>query len=306
MNSVAGRRITTVDLLADPPRNLELRSDSLVAEVVLEGRRRCRRTTRRRIEHHGRHGGARCGCLRQPVPADAFGPRTRGEPHRARHPRRGGPGRGGREPQRPCRGLPRHRLPGGAASRTGPAHDREPRLASSGRSGSGPRPVEQRPGGRPCRRLAGRAALASPGRGRVRLASPDPTTPPGIRLPTPTDEDVAALSYGVRRALDVMATPALQTICSGPPTSVPDDEELLGAWIRDNVYSLPHTVGTCAMGASPGRWCRRRRDRSGARRGRVVRRRRVRPARPAERIPAPGHARCSRTGSPTGSWRRPD
>jgi choline dehydrogenase len=89
------------------------------------------------------------------------------------------------------------------------------------------------------------------GRGHVRLASREPTEPPRIRLPTPTDEDVVALAHGVRRALDVGATSALQMIRSGPQTVVPDEWEPLGAWVRDNVYSLPHTVGTCAMGASP-------------------------------------------------------
>lgn len=31
----------------------------------------------------------------------------------------------------------------------------------------------------------------------------------------------------------------------------PKEWEVVGSWIRAHAYSLPHTVGTCAMGASP-------------------------------------------------------
>lgn len=87
-------------------------------------------------------------------------------------------------------------------------------------------------------------------RGRVRLASREPTEPPRIWLPTPTDEDVEVLSHGVRRALQVMSASAPHMTCSAQPTAAPDQGEPLGTWIRGNAYSLPHTVGTCAMGAS--------------------------------------------------------
>ena len=49
---------------------------------------------------------------------------------------------------------------------------------------------------------------------------------------------------------DLVVTPALQGICH-EQIGVPTDLERLVPWVRDNAYSLPHTVGTCAMGAVP-------------------------------------------------------
>ena len=92
--------------------------------------------------------------------------------------------------------------------------------------------------------------LRPEGRGRVQLASADPAQQPRIWLPTPTDEDVLALCHGVRTAQDLLVTPALQGICH-EQIGVPTDLERLVPWVRDNAYSLPHTVGTCAMGAVP-------------------------------------------------------
>src|SRR6476660_5899627 len=43
----------------------------------------------------------------------------------------------------------------------------------------------------------------------------------------------------------------MQTICRGSAMPVPTESETLTTWVRANAYSLPHTVGTCAMGASP-------------------------------------------------------
>jgi choline dehydrogenase len=85
----------------------------------------------------------------------------------------------------------------------------------------------------------------------VQLASTDPAQKPRIWLPTLTDEDVLTLCHGVRRALDVLATSALRAICNEPQVVLPTELARLGPWVRDNAYSLPHTVGTCAMGASP-------------------------------------------------------
>jgi choline dehydrogenase len=92
--------------------------------------------------------------------------------------------------------------------------------------------------------------LRPTGRGRVLLASTDPAQQPRIWLPTPTDEDVEVLCHGVRQALEVAATSALRTICSDPPAT-PTKSARLDTWVRANAYSLPHTVGSCAMGTSP-------------------------------------------------------
>jgi choline dehydrogenase len=88
------------------------------------------------------------------------------------------------------------------------------------------------------------------GRGRVQLASADPAQQPRIWLPVATDDDIEALCHGVRRAREVSATSAIRTICDNPPMPVPTEEGTLATWVRANMYSLPHTVGTCAMGAS--------------------------------------------------------
>ena len=90
-------------------------------------------------------------------------------------------------------------------------------------------------------------------RGRVLIASTDPSRPPRIWLPAPTDEDVLVLCQGVRLGLDVLASTPLQAVCAPSPAPVPTEPEPLGVWTRANSYSLPHTVGTCAMGASPER-----------------------------------------------------
>jgi choline dehydrogenase len=88
------------------------------------------------------------------------------------------------------------------------------------------------------------------GRGRV-LPATEPAQQPRIWLPTTTDADIAALCYGVRRALQVLSTAPIHAITGGRPMSVPTGSAELAAWVRANTYSLPHTVGTCAMGASP-------------------------------------------------------
>jgi choline dehydrogenase len=85
MNSIDGRRVTTVDWLTEPRPNLELRAESMAVEVVFRGRAHCRYPSERRNHHSSRHGGARCRCLRQPLLADAFGCRLRCCPRRTWH-----------------------------------------------------------------------------------------------------------------------------------------------------------------------------------------------------------------------------
>ena len=40
-------------------------------------------------------------------------------------------------------------------------------------------------------------------------------------------------------------------LCRAQPTAVPGPGPELDAWVRANAYSVPHVVGTCAMGLSP-------------------------------------------------------
>lgn len=90
--------------------------------------------------------------------------------------------------------------------------------------------------------------LLRPGsRGAVRLRSSNPLDPPLIELPDLDDtSDVTRLAEGYRRALEVANDPALRRHCSGPAPSEPAELEQL---IRSELFSVPHTVGTCAMGA---------------------------------------------------------
>jgi choline dehydrogenase len=84
-------------------------------------------------------------------------------------------------------------------------------------------------------------------RGSVRLRSHDPHDPPLIELPNLNDRsDLERLAEGYWRALDVAAQPVLRRRCAGPEPTEPEDLEAL---IRRELFSVPHTVGTCAMGS---------------------------------------------------------
>jgi choline dehydrogenase len=83
-------------------------------------------------------------------------------------------------------------------------------------------------------------------RGRVRLRSADPRDAPVIELPALSDpRDLERLIEGYRIALDVANRRELRTVCSGPAPTEPSD---LPAFIRQDAYSVPHVVGTCALG----------------------------------------------------------
>jgi choline dehydrogenase len=89
-------------------------------------------------------------------------------------------------------------------------------------------------------------------RGRVRLRSADPAEPPRIELPSASEPaDLDRLAEGYRRAWEVAQHPRLRALCSEPP--VPDIDVVSdpAALARENAFSVPHVVGTCAMGPSP-------------------------------------------------------
>lgn len=96
------------------------------------------------------------------------------------------------------------------------------------------------------------ALLKPRSRGRVRLGSADPADPPLIELPSLQDpHDVDRLVEGYRRAYEVAARPEVQRLCEDRlPPEVTDNAELRRL-VRREAYSLPHVVGTCAMGSSP-------------------------------------------------------
>lgn len=84
-------------------------------------------------------------------------------------------------------------------------------------------------------------------RGRVRLRSPNASDPPLIELPNLDDPaDITRLAEGYRLAVEVANDAALRRHCTGPAPSEPEELE---AHIRRELFSVPHTVGTCAMGS---------------------------------------------------------
>jgi choline dehydrogenase len=89
-------------------------------------------------------------------------------------------------------------------------------------------------------------------RGAVRLRSPDPAAAPRIELPALSDpSDVERLAEGFRRGREVAADPAIRRVCAEPLQDAPAGDESLRDMIRAEAYSIPHVVGTCAMGPRP-------------------------------------------------------
>jgi choline dehydrogenase len=86
-------------------------------------------------------------------------------------------------------------------------------------------------------------------RGSVRLRSTDPTAAPLVRLPDRRDpRDVERLAEGLSRGLEVASRPEIRRLCADQPS--PDGSDP-AAVVRAESYSLPHVVGTCAMGPLP-------------------------------------------------------
>jgi choline dehydrogenase len=89
-------------------------------------------------------------------------------------------------------------------------------------------------------------------RGTVRLRSADPADPPLVKLPNVSDpSDVDRLVEGYRRALEVASQPEVRHLCADPPSPDIGAADELPAMIRANSYSFPHVVGTCSMGPRP-------------------------------------------------------
>ena len=87
-------------------------------------------------------------------------------------------------------------------------------------------------------------------RGRVSLRSSDPTAAPRIELPDPHDPaDLDRLVEAVERAHDVLGRAPLRPLLTGAPR--PSTRAAVVAEIEAGWYSMPHVVGSCAMGPSP-------------------------------------------------------
>jgi choline dehydrogenase len=89
-------------------------------------------------------------------------------------------------------------------------------------------------------------------RGRVRLRSADPGQPPRVELPNLSDPfDVERLAEGYIRGLEVANRPEIRRRCADPPSPQVGGPKDIPDLVRAERYSLPHVVGTCAMGPRP-------------------------------------------------------
>jgi choline dehydrogenase len=252
MNSTAGRRVTTADLLSQPRPNLTLRADCAAVNVVLEGRRAAgvrladgSTVLAATVVLSAGVYGSPCLLMRSGIgPADLLaelGIRVRAEL----------PGVGANLCDHPAASLD---VGYRGVQRPGPLlHTLATFASPAGTAGEGPDLALwiSDPEGEPAEGWLDVVLLRPEGRGQVRIATTDPAQPPRIWLPTLTEQDVAILCHGVRRAVDVLAASVLEPTRKDPPPVALIDSDRLARWVRDNAYSLPHTVGTCAMGASP-------------------------------------------------------
>jgi choline dehydrogenase len=89
-------------------------------------------------------------------------------------------------------------------------------------------------------------------RGSVTLRSADPAEPPRIQLANLQEpSDVERLAEAYERAREIAGDPAIRRLDTGPiPPEIHDRRDLLVA-VREGTRSVPHVVGTCAMGPSP-------------------------------------------------------
>ena len=127
---------------------------------------------------------------------------------------------------------------------------------SSGMSASAPPDLmfwisDPAPAGEPDQFTIGVVLLKPQSRGTVRLRSADPTEAPRIDLPNLTEpRDLDRLVEGYGRARDVANRQELRRLCDGPlPPEIHDGDELRRT-IKQATSSVPHVVGTCAMGPS--------------------------------------------------------
>ena len=89
-------------------------------------------------------------------------------------------------------------------------------------------------------------------RGAVKLRSADPAEPPRIELPGLCDPaDVERLAEGYLRALEIAHRPEVRRLCAKLPTPEVREARALKRMISATAWSIPHVVGTCAMGPRP-------------------------------------------------------
>jgi choline dehydrogenase len=86
----------------------------------------------------------------------------------------------------------------------------------------------------------------------VRLRSADPSAPPRIELPGLRESsDIDGLVEGYRRGRALANRPEIRHLCQEPPPPAPRDATEYRRYVAENTHSIPHVVGTCAIGPSP-------------------------------------------------------
>jgi choline dehydrogenase len=89
-------------------------------------------------------------------------------------------------------------------------------------------------------------------RGRVRLASREPSVSPRIELPgvrEPADVDRLLEAYAI--ALELAHRPEVRRLTADDGPRDPGSEAARRRAVVEQYYSIPHTVGTCRMGPAP-------------------------------------------------------
>ena len=88
-------------------------------------------------------------------------------------------------------------------------------------------------------------------RGSVRLRSADPAASPRITLPGLRESaDIERLVEGYRRGLELAHRPEIRRLAKDAPPSEPATADEARRRVTESAYSIPHVVGTCAMGPS--------------------------------------------------------
>jgi len=89
-------------------------------------------------------------------------------------------------------------------------------------------------------------------RGSVLLRTADPADPPLVKLPSlSAHTDLGRLVEGYLRGLEVANRPEIRALCAEAPSPEVRTGKAVRNLIRNDRYSLPHVVGTCAMGSRP-------------------------------------------------------
>ena len=256
MNSRNGARVTTADAylpVGATPANLTIRTDALVSDVVLDGDRACGVRLANGTMVEAGWVVLCAGTFGSPaiLMRSGIGPvehlRSVGAPVRVDL-----VGVGANLADHPAVDVECGDYQGTA--RSAPILHLIATFHSSASSSDEPPDLMlwvSDPEGQPASFEVAVVLVKSRSRGRVRLRSMDPAEQPAIELPGVRDaSDIARLVEGYRRGHELADRPEIRRFCEGPTSPEPSASDVRDV-IRADSYSLPHVVGTCAMGPRP-------------------------------------------------------